>query len=599
MSSDDEEVFTEARGDILPTMGGDTDPDDPPALRTEGNPDPKIEKKRKLEIAAEKAGMMMWGGDEDDDTPPVPKFGGMVRIKNNKPGNADEIFAWSGTDPDAETVMMYSWSVALKGWTIDVKDVKKGGTRIQGPTREGMYRPRGVKQERVTKEHCITYGGMDKFNGVIPIDGQTTIPLSTFKDVMRQHMIENGMIDTFLLKDPRDKTTVRDLFRHHAMMPADWVQKEVVRLKKYHDIYIDQNLKWSAEYIRNSITPDLLTKLLHEVTLETSGPETFISLMRLIHSDSYEALEKIKDKLLALELKNFAGEDIRSMNVMIRQYAEQLECGDHFTPELIPKICMKYENANDMKFSQWATTTLYEPALRQVKDLRVMDKSVLSYSLITVDSLIRMTNTRYDDALAAGRYTSAVTSKDPDVLPAGYLAKMVQDEVTKTLKQVQFHNKSDKGTGGGGTRGTNTPFDGTCNGCGAQGVRQSDCTTCTTTTTTSPEHRDLSKITVNGTVYNYNSPDWKQVAPTTGQPLQIRHGSQRYRYCTDCVKWCYHYGGDAHNKWKARKQSPPAAANASPAPAATPVANLALVPTTDSGPTDDESWQFGFAGMRI
>ena len=44
MSSDDEEVFTEARGDILPTtLGGDLDPDDPPALRTEGNPDPKIE----------------------------------------------------------------------------------------------------------------------------------------------------------------------------------------------------------------------------------------------------------------------------------------------------------------------------------------------------------------------------------------------------------------------------------------------------------------------------------------------------------------------------------------------------------------------------
>ena len=148
MSSDDEEVFTEARGDILPTMGGDTDPDDPPALRTE--------------IAAEKAGMMMSGRDDDDDTPPVPKFGGMVRIKNNKPGNADEIFAWSGTDPDAETVMMYSWSVALKGWTINVKDVKKGGTRIQGPTREGMYRPRGVKQERVTKDNVWRNGQVQR-----------------------------------------------------------------------------------------------------------------------------------------------------------------------------------------------------------------------------------------------------------------------------------------------------------------------------------------------------------------------------------------------------------------------------------------------------
>ena len=589
--SDEEGSFIEAQEDEEPA----TLEQEPPTLQTEEDPETKSEKKRKLETATEKAGMIMWGGDDDNDTPPVPKFGGMVRIRNNKPGYADEVFAWSGTDPDADTVMMYSWSVEHIGWTIDIKDIKKGGTRIQGPTREGMYRPRGVKQERVTKEHCTTYGGADKFNGVIPIDGQTTIPLTTFKDVMRQHMIENGMIDMFLLNDPRDKTTIRDLFRHHAMMPVDWIQKEVTRIKGFHDIYIDQNLKWSAEYIRNSITPELLTKLLHEVTLETSGPETFIALMRLIHSDSYEALEKIKDKLLALELKDFAGEDIRSLNVMIRQYAEQLECGDHFTPELIPKICMKYENANDMKFSQWATTTLYEPALRQVKDLRVMDKSVLPYTLLTVDSLIRMTNTRYDDALAAGRYTSAVTSKDPDVLPAGYLAKMVQDEVNKTLKQVQFANKSEKGTGGGGTRGTATTFTGTCNGCGAQGVRQSECSTCTPASTPT-DNRDLSKITVNGTAYNYNSDDWKQIVPAPGQSLQIRHGSQRYRYCTDCVKWCYHYGGDTHNKWKARKQG--ALTGAPPPPAAAPpAANLALVPT--SGPTDDESWQFGFAGLQL
>ena len=266
-------------------------------------------------------------------------------------------------------------------------------------------------------------------------------------------MIDHGMIDIFLLKDPRNKKTVRDLFRHHAMMPVDWVKQEVSRLRRLNDVYVDQNLKWSAEYLRNSINADMLTKLLHEVTLETSGPETFIALMRIIHSDSYEALEKVKAKLLALSLKDFPGEDVRALNVQIKQYAEHLECGDHFTEELIPKICLKYENASDTKFSQWATTNLYEPALKQVKDLRVMNKHALAYKPLTVEKLCRMTNTRYDDAMAAGRYTTAVVTKDPDSLPAGYLAK-IQEEVTKSLRQVQFGDKSTKGTGGGGTRGT-------------------------------------------------------------------------------------------------------------------------------------------------
>ena len=79
-------------------------------------------------------GLMMWGGDSDDDTPPVPKFGGMIRIKNPKQGCDDEIFAWSGTDPDAPKVMMYSWSVK-QGQGMDSTNfsVQEGRYQDSGP----------------------------------------------------------------------------------------------------------------------------------------------------------------------------------------------------------------------------------------------------------------------------------------------------------------------------------------------------------------------------------------------------------------------------------------------------------------------------------
>ena len=76
-----------------------------------------------------------------------------------------------------------------------------------------MYRPRGVKQERTTKENCTSYAGTEVFNGINPTDGNINIPLMTFKDVTRKHMIDHGMTDVFLLKDPRNKKTTRDLFR--------------------------------------------------------------------------------------------------------------------------------------------------------------------------------------------------------------------------------------------------------------------------------------------------------------------------------------------------------------------------------------------------
>ena len=149
VEDDDEQGFEE-------TMTGDDDEDD------EDEPG-KAEKTDPEE-------MMMWGGDVDDDTPPVPTFGGLVRIKNPKQGCDDEIFAWSGTDPDASKVMMFSWSVKLKGWTLPKAQFKKGGSKIQGPTREGMYRPRGVKQERTTKENCTGYAGTETFNGINPTE---------------------------------------------------------------------------------------------------------------------------------------------------------------------------------------------------------------------------------------------------------------------------------------------------------------------------------------------------------------------------------------------------------------------------------------------
>ena len=61
-------------------------------------------------------------------------------------------------------------------------------------------------------------------------------------------------------------------------------------------MYINQNLKWSGEYIRSLILSELLEKLLQDSSISDSGPEAFAALMRVIHSDSYEALETTKKR---------------------------------------------------------------------------------------------------------------------------------------------------------------------------------------------------------------------------------------------------------------------------------------------------------------
>ena len=148
-------------------------------------------------------------------------------------------------------------------------------------------------------------------------------------------MIDHGMIDCFLLRDPRNPLVIRDLFRQHATMTQDCVEAECMRLLSLGDLYINQNMKWSAEYIRASLAPEILETLLQEVKLDTCGPVTFHVLMRIVHNDSYESMELVKEELIALKLKDFPGENIREFNVKVADLADHLSCGEHFNEEFI------------------------------------------------------------------------------------------------------------------------------------------------------------------------------------------------------------------------------------------------------------------------
>jgi hypothetical protein len=81
---------------------------------------------------------------------------------------------------------------------------------------------------------------------------------------------------------------------------------------------------------------------------------------------------------------------------------------------LLCKIAQIYEGAADTKFSQWVTSHLYDPCVKQVKELHVVDKSAMNETLWTPELLIQMSNSKYDDMVASKQYTSMVTEKVTD-----------------------------------------------------------------------------------------------------------------------------------------------------------------------------------------
>ena len=84
---------------------------------------------------------------------------------------------------------------------------------------------------RKTEETCSKYAGSVKFNG-IPREGNPAIPIKSYKDQSREHMIKNGMWGVFSITEPQNKEKEWDLLLHHSKFPLEYAKGLVQSLLK-------------------------------------------------------------------------------------------------------------------------------------------------------------------------------------------------------------------------------------------------------------------------------------------------------------------------------------------------------------------------------
>ena len=90
-----------------------------------------------------------------------------------------------------------------------------------------MFSPfQTLKEKRKTEETCSKYAGSAKFNG-IPREGKPAIPIKSYKDQCREHMIRNGMWDIFSLPDPHNKDNKWDIILNQSIFPLEYVKRHV------------------------------------------------------------------------------------------------------------------------------------------------------------------------------------------------------------------------------------------------------------------------------------------------------------------------------------------------------------------------------------
>ena len=131
-----------------------------------------------------------------------------------------------------------------------------------------------LKEKIKTVETCSKYASSSKFN-VIPIEGQTSILIKSYKDKWHEHMIRNIIWDVFPLPDLCNKENKWYLFIHQYIFPLGYVKRHVNSHQKGSEAfqYVAQNLTCSGVYLRSTLSNILLKKVLTLVLLTTTGPE--------------------------------------------------------------------------------------------------------------------------------------------------------------------------------------------------------------------------------------------------------------------------------------------------------------------------------------
>jgi hypothetical protein len=514
-----------------------------------------------------------------------PKFGGLMHQ-----GEDGLLIPWSGTDPDSET-QCFTYDESEKSW-IYTGTYDKNKPRRQGPEHIGMYRMSGFKYATKIKDNCTTFTGTSPYNGITPKDGSPTMTLSNYKQSTRRHMIINGLFDIFVIVNTEGQEF--DLFSSHSLFLEDDIKTHVQNLRASGCLFVIENLMYSGTYLRNSIDATLYQKVIDDSGVNATGPEVFGSLMKILHSDSFEAIDQCRATLKMINLADFPGENVEQCCAKIELLAERLDCAGAFDMDQLLIVVKIMEGAADERFRAWATTQ-FRCFNDIAKTLRVYHVSTLDQPVPRWETFLKDCRTEYREMIGQKRWAPQVdagqqSSLEPN-LPAAYMARAMM----ASLKQLGIDDTIQALVAGQLQQQGITSRK--CFRCGSNDHVIADCPSVPSSTpsngappaTRTPSQQSSSDIS------------WKTVAPTAGteSTATLHRQGRKYVWCTTCAKWMYHKA-DKHDAWQARAAARIAAglAPGAPLPAAAaappnPVASLAAVT-----PVDEDDW-LSYGGRRF
>ena len=371
--------------------------------------------------------------------------------------------------------------------------------------------------------------------------------LMTYIGLVHCHFIKYGMDALFYFTTHNG--TLVSILQEHSQFTKDDVSKQSTELYKncndtsltlpleHYDMYDLQNLRFSAAFILNSISPALQAHVPTKSGNDYNNrPIVWIYVMGLVQSSSYRGTKILQKTFEERKIKNEPGKNVIKHTIKLLDKYMCLYNANMVPYNALMTIVNSLIHSSTPTIAVWAATKKIAVS-KFLKDNA--GKTQLTLSLIvntpTIESICNKADNEYQSLMESGLWVALDSKKDKDAAPTAYLLEKLSTKVDKLTANIE-------------------KCEGTCWTCGKEGHKSPECSTKT--------NRSLKNSTMDQRQKHTSRPDvpaWQQAKPKNGESETMVCNNRSWSWCNKCTLWSTTHSTATHKgpTFDGTKKEPP------------------------------------------
>ena len=428
--------------------------------------------------------------------PETPKFGGIER-------DEEHWIVWTGGKPKSD------WSGLEEENPDSITDNQFRGTSVGSRSKRAVYRTQGLETKFTRKSDLQTMA----------------------KDI-KMHFVEYGLDTMMYLNSPLDDNELVNVLEDHALFTLTEGVKLANETKNTHfDKYALQDDRDATRMLFNSVDEDIKQQLYENCHEDDSFTACWLHLVNIVCSTSLSRFDKVKDKLKARKLTDYAGENVEALATDYYKDYKSLHGArmyDHNLTTYMLDTILAGQTTDDLfKHDLVKLLSDLNDKLLETRHLSYADRQKeMAKHRLDVQSVLTTCKDKYRKAYDNQKWLAATHNKDSKALSRNFgrvnqaqVTSQVDQEATKTFKKLVNALVKQVGMDKEGAKKPTRNKDGKPQ----RGNPKRD------------GKRDPKKSMVS-----------QMPAPKTGESeIKVINGSKRY-WCGICNRWTMSHGTDGH-----------------------------------------------------